>query len=167
MPSATPSGRKFSVSISGPTRNRTRNTSLEARDDVRFTIEPRTSLHAGEIRANHGVTEGTEERQSVKVNDDEHRNVCIRGSSIPSLPYTLLLSNCLSLFSVTLWLSFSSSCPYLDWEKWTSWESNPSHRSCKDQSPPTAWKPVFCQFSVITTESQRAQSRMIKTCDQT
>lgn len=30
---------------------------------------------------------------------------------------------------------------YLPFPKWTSWESNPSHRSCKDQSPPTAWKP--------------------------
>jgi hypothetical protein len=25
--------------------------------------------------------------------------------------------------------------------QWTSWESNPSHRSCKDQSPPSACKP--------------------------
>ena len=25
--------------------------------------------------------------------------------------------------------------------QWTSWESNPSHRSCKDQSPPSAVRP--------------------------
>ena len=27
--------------------------------------------------------------------------------------------------------------------QWTAWESNPSHRPCKGQSPPTACRPVF------------------------
>ena len=45
--------------------------------------------------------------------------------------------------------------------QWTAWESNPSHRPCKGQSPPTACRPVCCfersvresnPVSVLTTD---------------
>ena len=45
--------------------------------------------------------------------------------------------------------------------EWTAWESNPSHRPCKGQSPPTACRPVVCcqrsvresnPVSVLTTD---------------
>ena len=109
---------------STPTRTRTRNTSLEARDDVRFTIgaqaegkgvEPSSPRGRTALAPRPGQPYPATFRMLVTSVDPrgvEPRSPPRQGGVVPL-----------------------DHRPDLSFQ-WTGWELNPPHRSCKDQSPP-------------------------------